>query len=79
MKKSVNPLLAAIVILVALAVALFIMFQRSNLPPPMVGDEMRQRRQPQYEDQQRRMETETGTGSERESTAPEAQSPEDAQ
>lgn len=79
MTKPVNPLLAAIVILVVLVAALFVMYQRSNLPPPVVGEEIRQRHQPKYEDQERRMEMESRMGSEGESTAPEAQSPEDAE
>jgi len=66
MKKPVNPLLAAIVILVAVAVALFVMYQKSQLPPPMLGGQIRQRHEAQYEFQQSRLETESQQASEAE-------------
>ena len=66
MKKQVNPLLAAVVILVAVAVALFVMYQKSQLPAPMIGEQMRQGRRSQYEVQQSRLRAEIEETSEAE-------------
>ena len=79
MRKPVNPLLAAIIILAAVAVALFVMYQKSQLPPPIVGEQIRQTRQPQYEDQESRLGAETQETSEAEPAAPEMPPAEDAE
>jgi len=79
MKKQVNPVLAAVVILAAVAVALFVMFQKSQLPPPMVGEEMRQRRGFQYEVRQSLESEDIGPASEDRPAAPEAPPAEDAE
>ena len=79
MKRPINPLLAAIVILIVVGVALFVMYTKSNLGPPLVGDEMRQSRGAQYEAQQSRLEAESQQAPEAEPAAPEAQPTEDAE
>ena len=79
MKRPINPLLAAIVILIVVGVALFIMYTKSNLGPPRVGDEIRQSRGAQYEAQQSVESQEGQPAPEAEPAAPEAQPTEDAE
>ena len=79
MKKPINPLLAAIVILIAVAVALFVMYKKSNLGPPLVAEQMRQSHGAQYEEQQRQLDSASQPAPEAEPAAPEAQPTEDAE
>ena len=79
MKKPINPLLAAIVILIAVAVALFVMYKKSNLGPPRLGEEVRQSRGAQYEAQQSMERQESQPAPEAQPAAPEAQPTEDAE